>query len=51
MTAHRSYVGNEKVGTLAKKGANNIDATLLKLPISKVIWDVAIKERTKHNMD
>ena len=49
--AHSGYVGNKKEGTLAKKGANNIDATLLKLPIPKVTWDVAIKERTKHHMD
>ena len=41
---HSGYAGNEKEGTLAKKGANNIVATLLKLPISKVTWDVAIRE-------
>ena len=34
--AHSGYVGNEKEGTLAKRGANNIDATLLKLPIPNV---------------
>ena len=27
--------------TVAKRGANNTDATLLKLPIHKVTWDVA----------
>ena len=36
--------------TLAKKGANNVDAILLKLPIPNVTWDVAIRERTKHNL-
>ena len=30
---------------LAKRGANNTDAALLKLPIPKVTWDVAIRER------
>ena len=39
------------VDTLAKRGSSNTDATLLKLPIPKAIWDVAIRERTKHNMD
>ena len=49
--AHSGYVGNEKEDTLAKKEANNIDATLLKLPIPKVTWDVAIRDMTKHNMN
>ena len=30
---------------------HNTDAILLKLPIDKVTWEVAIRERTKHNMD
>ena len=48
--AHSGYSGNEKADSLAKRGANNTDATLLKLPIPKVTWDVAIRERTKHNI-
>ena len=44
-------MGNEKEDTLTKIGANNIDATLLKLPIPKVTWDVAMRDRMKHNMD
>ena len=48
--AHSGYLGNEKADSLAKRGANNTDATLLKLPIPKVTWDVAIRERTKHNI-
>ena len=46
--AHSGYLGNEKADSLAKRGANNTDATLLKLPIPKVTWDVAIRGRTKH---
>ena len=42
--AHSGYLGNKK------RGANNTDATLLKLLIPKVTWDVAIRERTKHNI-
>ena len=48
--AHSGYLGNEKADTLAKRGANNTDATLLKLLIPKVTWDMAIRERTKHNI-
>ena len=48
--AHSGYLGNEKADSLAKRGANNTDATLLKLPIPKVTWDMAIRERTKHNI-
>ena len=48
--AHSSYLGKEKADSLAKRGANNTDVTLLKLPIPKVTWDVAIRERTKHNI-
>ena len=40
--AHSGYLGNEKADSLAKRGANNTDATLLKLPIPKVTWDVGI---------
>ena len=38
--AHIGFVGNEKANILAKSGANNTDATLLKLPITKIyeIW-------------
>ena len=32
-------MGNEKADSLAKRGVNNTDATLLKLPIFKVTWD------------
>ena len=39
----------KKKTLLPKKGANN--ATLLKLVMPKVTWDVAIRGRTKHNMD
>ena len=48
--AHSGYLGNEKADSLTKRGANNTYATLLKLPIPKVTWDVAIRERTKHNI-
>ena len=48
--AHSGYLGNEKADSLAKRGANNTDATLLKLPIPKVTWDMAIRERTKRNI-
>ena len=48
--AHSGYSGNEKADSLAKRGAKNPDVTLLKLPISKVTWDVAIRKRTKHNI-
>ena len=47
---HSGYLGNEKADSLAKRGANNTDTTLLKLPIPKVTWGVAIRERTKHNI-
>ena len=40
----------KKADSLAKRGADNTDATLLKLPIAKVTWDMAIRERTKHNI-
>ena len=43
-------MGNEKADTLAKIRANNTDATLLKLSIPKATRNVAIRERTKHNM-
>ena len=43
--AHSGYVGKEQADTLAKRGSNNTNATLLKLPIPK-----AIRERTKHNI-
>ena len=43
-------VGIHKADSLTKRGANNTDATLLKLPIPKVTWDVAIRKRTKHNI-
>ena len=33
--AHSGYLGNEKAESLAKRRANNTDATLLKLPIPK----------------
>ena len=49
--AHIGYVGNEKEDTLAKKMANKTDVTLLNLPIPKVAWNVAIRKRTKQNMD
>ena len=49
-TTHSGYLGNEKADSLAKRGTNNTDATLLKLPIPKVTWDVAIREMTKHNI-
>ena len=45
-----SYLVNEKADSLAKRGANNTDATLLKLPIPKVTWDEAIRERMKHKI-
>ena len=32
-----AYLSNEKADTLAKRGANNTDATLLKLPITR-LW-------------
>ena len=48
--AHSGYLGNEKADSLAERRSNNTDATLLNLPISKVTWDVAIRERTKHNI-
>ena len=48
--AHSGYLRNEKADSLAKRRANNTDATLLKLPIPKVTWEVAIRERTKHNI-
>ena len=48
--AHNGYLGNEKADSLAKRGANNTDTALLKPPIPKVNWDVAIRERTKHNI-
>ena len=47
--AHSSYLGNEKPDSLAKIRANHTDATLLKLPIPKVTWDIAIRVRMKHN--
>ena len=47
---YNGYLGNEKADSLTKRGANNTDATLLKLQILKVTWDVAIRERTKHNI-
>ena len=48
--ANSGFVGKEKKDTLAKRGANNTDATLVKLPITKITWDVAIRERTKHTI-
>ena len=48
--AHSGYLGNEKADSLAKRGVNNTDATLLKLSNPKVTWDMAIRERTKHNI-
>ena len=48
--AHSDYLGNEKADSVAQRRANNTDATLLKLPIPKVTWDMAIRERTKHNI-
>ena len=35
--AHSGYSGNKKAESLAKRGANIIDATLLKLPISRLL--------------
>ena len=51
-SAHSGYLGNEKADTLAKRGDTKTDANLIKLPIPKVTWDVAIRlrERTKHNI-
>ena len=48
--AQSVYVGNEQAETLAKRGANITDATLLKLPIPKATWNVAIRLWTKHNI-
>ena len=39
--AHSGYLGNEKADSLAKRRANNTDATLFTLPIPKVTWGVA----------
>ena len=41
--SHSGYLGNEKADSLAKRGANNTDATLLKLPIPKVTWNMAMR--------
>ena len=35
--AHSSYLGNEKADFLDQRGANNTDATLLKLPIPRLL--------------
>ena len=48
--AHSRYLANEIADSLAKRGANNTIATLLKMPILKVTWDVAIGKRTKYNI-
>ena len=40
----------KKQTLLPKEELIYTDATLLKLPIPKVTWDVAIRERTKHNI-
>ena len=39
------------IWTMKNKGDNKTDAALLKLPIPKATWEVAIRDRTKHNMD
>ena len=44
--AHSGYEGNEKVDSLAKKGASNQDSSLESLPIPKVIWNEALRKRT-----
>ena len=36
---------------MKNKGDNKTGAALLKLPIPKATWEVAIRDRTKHNMD
>ena len=44
--AHQGFEGNERADTLAKKGANNQDATSFKLPIPSTAWNMAIRKRT-----
>ena len=49
--AHSGYSGNEKVDSLAKRGAKNLHSTTVALPIPKVIGHSAIRKRTLHKTD
>ena len=44
--AHQGFEGNERADTLAKRGANNQDATSFMLPVPSSAWNMAIRKRT-----
>ena len=48
--AHSGFEGNEKADTLAKRGANNTNATSIQLPIPKATLEVALKDRSKRKI-
>jgi hypothetical protein len=48
--AHKGYVGNKKADSLAKLGSANSDSSVARLPIPKVIWKGAQRERSHRKM-
>jgi ribonuclease HI len=48
--AHKGYAGNEKADSLAKLGSANSDSSVARLPIPKVIWKGALRERSHRKM-
>ena len=48
--AHKGYSGNEKADSLAKQGSGNSESSRVQLPIPKVIWKGALRERTHRKM-
>ena len=44
--AHQGFVGNEKADDLAKRGANEIGSTNIKLPVPRATWNMAVRKRT-----
>ena len=48
--AHKGHDGNEKADSLAKKGSGNSDSLHVQLPVPKVIWKAALRERSHRKM-
>ena len=48
--AHKGYTGNEKADSLAKNGSDDFDSSTVQLPIPKVIWKGALRDRSHRKM-
>jgi hypothetical protein len=48
--AQKGHGGNEETNALAKRGSGNSNSTQVQLPVPKVIWKGALRERTHRKM-